>query len=90
MKIEWDPVKARTNLKKHGVRFADAEAVLFDPAALSSEDETAEDEQRYAAIGLDHLRRILVVIYTYRGGNIRLISARPATRRERHAYENRI
>jgi len=64
--------------------------VLFDPNALSMEDESSETEQRFIAIGLDHLLRILFVVYTYRGENIRLISARPATRHERRQYESGI
>jgi uncharacterized protein len=47
MEIEWDPNKADINLKKHGVSFSDAEAVLFDPNALSFEDTTAKGEQRF-------------------------------------------
>jgi uncharacterized protein len=90
MEIEWDPNKATSNLKKHGIRFSDAEMVLSDPTALSLEDEEAEGEQRFIAIGLDHLWRLLVVVYTYRGNNIRLISARPATGPERRKYENGI
>jgi uncharacterized protein len=90
MKVEWDPSKADINLKKHGVRFSDAEAVLFDPNALSFEDTTALGEQRFVAIGMDHLWRLLVVVYTNRGSNVRLISARPATRSERRNYESGI
>ncbi len=90
MEVEWDPNKANINLKKHGVRFSDAEAVLFDPNALSFEDETSKGEQRFVVIGMDHLWRLLVVVYTDRGNRIRLISARPATRSERRNYESRI
>lgn len=90
MKVEWDPNKAVTNLQKHGVRFSDAEAVLFDPNALSFEDTTAQGEQRFVAIGMDHLWRLLVVIYTDRGNHVRLISARPATRSEKRHYESGI
>jgi uncharacterized protein len=90
MEVEWDPSKAKINLQKHGVRFSDAEAVLFDPNALSFEDITAQGEQRFVAIGVDHLWRLLVVIYTNRGSNVRLISARQATRSERRKYESGI
>jgi uncharacterized protein len=83
MRVEWDLNKADINLKKHGVRFSDAEAVLFDPNALSFEDATAQGEQRFVAIGMDHLWRLLVVVYNNRGNNVRLISTRPATRSER-------
>ncbi len=70
------------NLRKHGVHFADAEGVLFDPCAISVEDEQAEGEQRFATIGIDPASQILVVVYTYRGENIRLISARHATKKK--------
>jgi uncharacterized protein len=90
MKLEWDPNKAAINLKKHGVCFSDAEAVLFDPNALSFEDETSKGEQRFVVIGVDHLWRLLVVVYADRGNRIRLISARPATRSERRNYESGI
>jgi uncharacterized protein len=90
MGVEWDPNKAAINLQKHGVRFADAESVLFDPNALSLEDTTAQGEQRFIVIGIDHLWRLLVVIYTDRGNRVRLISARPATRSERQKYESGI
>jgi uncharacterized protein len=90
MEVEWDPHKAATNLQKHGVRFSDAEAVLFDPNALSFEDTTAQGEQRFIVIGMDHLWRLLVVIYTDRGNRVRLISARLATRPERQKYESGI
>jgi uncharacterized protein len=87
MRVEWDPNKATSNFHKHGIRFADAESVLFDPNAVSIEDTTAETEQRFIAIGTDSLWRLLVVIYTHRDKAIRLISARPATKTERRKYE---
>ena len=90
MKITWDPAKAESNFRKHKIRFADAEAVLFDPMALTIEDETTESEERFVSVGADALNRVMVVVYTYRGKDIRLISARRATRRERKAYEEGI
>ena len=87
MKITWDPAKAESNFRKHKIRFSDAEAVLFDPMALTVEDETSEGEDRFVSVGADALNRVVVVVYTYRGADIRLISARRATRRERKAYE---
>lgn len=88
MEITFDPNKAATNYRKHGVRFSDAEAVLFDPMALTLEDRDAEGEQRFITIGVDATGRILVVIFSYRGEDVRLISARPATAKERESYEN--
>ena len=90
MTVEWDPNKADSNLRKHGIRFSDAEAALFDPNALAFEDTAAEGERRFVAIGVDSLWRLIVVVYTYRGENIRLISARPATRSEKRQYESGI
>jgi uncharacterized DUF497 family protein len=78
------------NLKKHGIRFSDAEMVLFDPNALTREDAGARGEQRFMSVGADSAGRILVVVYTHRGENLRLISARAATGRERKAYEEGI
>jgi uncharacterized protein len=90
MEIEWDPNKADSNLQKHGVSFSDAEAVLFDPNAISFEDKAAQGEHRFIIIGMDHLWQLLVVVYTERNNKIRLISARPATRSEKYSYENGI
>ena len=86
MNFEWDEAKAASNLKKHGVDFADAVGVFDDPLALSMPDDSPE-EQRYAGVGADVLGRILIVVYTNRGDNVRIISARPATASERRRYE---
>ena len=86
MDFEWHAGKARANLFRHGVDFADATAVFFDPGALTTADEHP-DEERYATIGSDMLNRVLIVIYCWRGDRIRIISARRATRSERAAYE---
>lgn len=87
MDFEWDQQKAAANVAKHGVDFADAVAVLEDEMALTIEDDTARDERRYVSMGLDALGRVLVVVYTMRGGRLRLSSARKAQRRERRQYE---
>ncbi len=84
------PTKAKANLKKHRVRFSDAESVLFDPLSLSMEDTSAEGEQRFISIGLDASGRVVVVVYTRRDDEIRLISARLAKRSEIQAYEKGI
>ena len=86
----WDPGKAAANLRKHGIHFADAELVLFDPAATTLEDLSAAGEQRHVSLGTDALGRVLVVVYTYRDEEVRLISARRATRKERRQYEEGI
>ena len=87
MRLEYDPVKAAANLKRHGVSFADAEGALFDPLAMTIEDIGALNEPRYVTIGLGSAGELLVVVYTFRDGEPRLISARRATRRERKTYE---
>ncbi len=91
MKFEWDPDKATSNLKRHGVDFADAVGVFEDEQAITIEDEDAEGEQRFITIGLDFTLRTLVVIYACRQADtIRIISARKATKKERAAYEEGI
>jgi uncharacterized DUF497 family protein len=88
MDLEYDPDKNTANVQKHGVDFDDAQLVLFDTRALVQEDIEAEGEQRFVTVGADALARILTVVYSYREPDtIRLISARPATKRERQAYE---
>jgi len=84
---EWDPAKARSNLTKHGVRFADAVTALEDDSALTIRDLSSEDEERWVTMGLDASGRLLVVVYTWRGERVRLISARQATRHEWRQYE---
>jgi uncharacterized DUF497 family protein len=86
--VQWDSEKAAANLEKHGVDFADAATVLHDEMALTVEDH-AEDEQRWATVGVDALGRVLVVVYTWRDEDCRLISARLATKVERRQYESK-
>jgi uncharacterized protein len=88
--FEWDAHKARANLRKHGVDFGDAVAVLEDEQAMTiTDDLSAVDEQRYLSLGRDTRRRILVVAYTWRGDRIRIFSARRATATERRQYLDR-
>ncbi|MCY3812711.1 MAG: BrnT family toxin [Gammaproteobacteria bacterium] len=86
METNWDPAKARANLARHGVTFEDAELALYDPAGLTGEDPDAEGEARFVTVGADALGRIVAVVHAHRGDDVRLISARPATRREKEAY----
>lgn len=90
MDVIWDPAKAEANFRKHGIRFSDAEIVLLDTQALTVEDNHVEGEDRYITIGLDAVGQVIVVVYTYRGEQVRLISARKATRKETQFYEKRI
>ena len=86
MSYQWDPAKARADRAKHSVSFADAVGVFEDPRAITLED-PHPDEGRYVTIGLDFLGRVLVVYWTWRDEEIRLISARRATRTESREYE---
>lgn len=83
---EWDSNKAKANLRKHGVDFADAATVFTDDLAVTIPDDVA-DEERFVSIGMDELGRVLVVVYAWRGEGIRIISARKANRRELKQYE---
>ena len=69
--FEWDPDKAASNFSKHGVRFAEAATVLEDEAALTMLDDDP-DEERFVALGIGSMGRILVVVYTTRGDRIRI------------------
>ena len=85
--FSMDPKKANVNERKHGIDFADAVGIFEDEWALTNEDTDISGEQRFITIGTDFLGRILVVVYSYREEDIRLISARTATKTEREEYE---
>lgn len=87
MPYEWDQLKARQNLEKHGVDFTEAALALEDELAMTIRDPDSESEDRFLTLGTDPLGRLLVVAYTWRGERIRIISARKATRRERRQYQ---
>lgn len=84
--VEFDPAKAASNLRKHRVSFAHAEQALRDPLAITIEDPDSADEPRFVTLGMDALGRVLVVIHTPRGENVRLISARRASPGEARQY----
>lgn len=87
-RFEWDDSKAASNLAHHGVSFAEASGVFYDPLAVTQpDDEHSESEDRYLIIGKSTQGRLLVVAYTQRGGRWRIISARRAAADEREAYE---
>ena len=89
MQFEWDPAKAEENLAKHAVPFSEAMTVFGDPLELVIPDpDHSTGEPRFVSMGLSAAGRLLVVSYTERQGSIRLISARPATTRERKEYES--
>ena len=86
--FEWDLRKARLNLTKHGVAFEEASTVFGDPLSLTIPDpEHSQRENRYITMGKTFNGKLLVVVHTDRGDNIRIISARRVSRRERKVYE---
>lgn len=86
MKIEFDPKKAASNLKKHGVSFDEAASCLLDPLALVRGDPDAGGEVRLLLLGMSYTGR-LTVCYTLRDEEVvRLISARKATKKEEKSY----
>lgn len=88
MKFEWDPQKADSNQKKHGVSFQEAASVLGDALSITYPDpDHSVKERRFITVGMSRLGRVLMVAHTDRRGNIRIISARKTTRQERRYYE---
>ena len=86
MDFNFDPAKARSNLRKHGVSFAHAEQALRDELAFTVEDPDAVGEQRFVTLGMDALGRVLVVVHTQREERTRVSSARKASRGESEQY----
>ena len=88
MQFSWYDKKAAENLAKHKVTFHEAASVFGDPLALTFDDpDHSVGEQRLLTFGESVNGRLLAVIHTVRGSLVRIISARPATRRERKIYE---
>jgi uncharacterized protein len=88
LKFEWDPAKAASNVRKHGVSFDEAGSVFLDQLALSGSDpDHSVGESRYITFGMSGLGRLLAVSHTHRPGAIHIISARRVTRAERKLYE---
>jgi uncharacterized DUF497 family protein len=86
--FEWDPAKARQNRRKHRISFEEAATVFGDPLAITYPDpDHLTSEQRFITVGMSSVNRVLIVAHTDRNENIRIISARKTTRRERKHYE---
>ncbi len=86
--FEWDPKKAKSNARKHGVNFDEASTVFGDPLALLMPDpDHSLSEERYLVLGMSSQKRLLVVAFVERPSRTRLISARRGTRGERRRYE---
>jgi hypothetical protein len=90
MSPEFDPKKNAANIAKHGVSLATGDGVLRDPLGITIEDATALDEQRWITVGANSLGSLMVVVWTERGEEIRLISVRSASAKERKSYEKGI
>ena len=91
IQFEWDPAKAKMNLRKHGVAFREAATVLRDPLGITIFDpDHSDEEDRFITFGFSTAGRLLMVAHTERGERIRIISARGLTRAEREAYEQEI
>ena len=89
MKFEWDTDKAVTNERKHGVSFHEALTVFRDALSLTYPDtDHSSDEDRFLIIGLSSFGNVLVISHTFRNDNIRIISVRNSTKKERYFYES--
>lgn len=86
LRFEWDSDKAAANARSHGVEFVDAAEVFFDPLAIYGEAQEGL-ELRQVVMGETFRLRLVLVVHTERNDRTRIISARPATRRERGMYE---
>ena len=86
--LRWHPEKARSNLRKHGVTFEEAASVFRDILSVTISDPLhSTEESRFLTVGRSDRDRTVVVVHSEVGETIRIISARPATRRERREYE---
>jgi len=89
--FEWDFKKAKTNIEKHGVSFEEASTAFRDPLSLTIDDPLhSRDEERWVLIGMSYNNHLLVIVHTERRNNIRIISARKATKKERKYYETNV
>lgn len=88
--FEWDEAKNRTNVGKHGIDFETAKRIFAAPVVTRRDRRRDYGEDRYISIGRIGDTVLVVVAHTGRGGRIRLISARPASRKERQAWHDRI
>ena len=89
LQVEWDQIKAESNLEKHGISFEEAATVLGDPLSITIPDpDHSEHEERFLLLGESEFHKYLIVSLVEHGDRIRLISARLMTPRERSNYEN--
>ena len=90
MSPTFDPAKNAANLLKHGVSLSDGDGVLNDPLGRTVEDDSADSERRFVTVGLNSFGVLMVVVFSHRGDDVRLISVRRATPKERRTYEKGI
>ena len=90
MSPTFDPKKNAANLRKHGVPLSDGDGVLNDPLALTVEDDAVDSERSFVSIGLNSFGALMVVVFSHRDDDVRYISVRNATPKERRAYEKGI
>lgn len=92
--FEWDPNKARSNLRKHKISFERAAEIFLDPLAISIiDDDHSDTEERWITMGKDNREKVLLVVHIFREASadewiIRVISARKATKNEIRQYED--
>jgi uncharacterized DUF497 family protein len=91
LRFEWDENKAKSNLSKHSIAFAEASTVFGDPNSITITDPAhSTSEDRFVILGRSYAGKLMVVVHTERGESIRIISARPANRNERRTYEENL
>jgi len=90
MSPEFDPRKDAANIAKHGVSLSEGDGVLLDPLGMTIEDPYSEGEERWVTVGTNSLGSVMVVVWTHRGDENRLISVRKAEPKERRTYEEGI
>ncbi|MCB1687854.1 MAG: BrnT family toxin [Halioglobus sp.] len=90
IKFSWVEAKAKSNLKKHGVSFEEAQSVFYDDLAVQFYDQDSSDEERFLLLGMSNQSRILIVVHCEQGDvgeELRIISARKATKNEKQYYQ---
>ncbi|MCY4128829.1 MAG: BrnT family toxin [Gammaproteobacteria bacterium] len=90
MSFEWDDVKNQANIQKHGVSFEEARQIFSAPILTTVDERREYGEVRQLSIGRIDAETLIVVTHTERDGNIRLISARPASRKERQKFHDQV
>ena len=90
MSPSFDPAKNAANIRKHDVPLSDGDGVLNDTLALTVEDASIESEQRFVTIGVNAFGALMVVVFSHRHDDVRIISVRRATPKERRTYEKGI